>query len=108
MASIDCPEKGQPYGQQAKQFASDLVAGKVVKVWETDTDRYGRIIGFVFVGDKNLNKALLEAGLAWHYKKYNRDPALAKLEYEARSAKRGLWVEPDPVAPWEWRRRKRE
>jgi len=84
-----------------------MVAGKIVKVWETDTDRYGRIVGFVFVGDKNLNKELLSAGLAWHYKQYSRDPALAKLEFEARSQKRGLWAEPDPVAPWEWRRQKR-
>jgi micrococcal nuclease len=101
LAAIDCPEKKQPYGQKAKQFTSDMVAGKVVKVWETDTDRYGRIVGFVFIGDKNLNKELLSAGLAWHYKQYSRDPEMAKLEFEARSAKRGLWAEPDPAAPWE-------
>ena len=77
-AAIDCPEKKQPYSQKAKQFTADLVAGKVVKVWEVDTDRYGRIVGFVFVNDKNLNKELLSAGLAWHYKQYNRDPEPAK------------------------------
>jgi len=104
-ATIDCPEKSQPYGQKAKQFTADMVAGKTVKVWETDTDRYGRIVGFVFVGDKNLNKELLSAGLAWHYKKYSRDPELAKLEFEARSAKIGLWSEVSPVVPWEWRKR---
>ncbi len=82
--------------------------GRIIgKVWETDTDRYGRIVGFVFDGDKNLNKEILKAGLAWHYKKYSRDPELAKLEFEARSAKIGLWSESDPVAPWEWRRLKR-
>ena len=69
---------------------------------------YGRIVGFVFVGDKNLNKELLSAGLAWHYKQYSRDPELAKLEFEARSAKRGLWAESDPMPPWEWRRMKRQ
>jgi micrococcal nuclease len=41
---------------------------------------------------------------AWHYKQYSRDPELAKLEFQARSAKIGLWSEPNPVAPWEWRR----
>jgi micrococcal nuclease len=107
LAAIDCPEKKQPYGQKAKQFTADMVAGKVVTVWETDTDRYGRTVGFVFIGDKNLNKELLSAGLAWHYKKYSRDPELAKLENKARVAKLGLWSEPDPVAPWEWRRLKR-
>ncbi len=108
LASIDCPEKGQPYGQAAKKFTAGLVAGKIVKVWPTDTDRYGRTIAFVFVGDVDLNKELLKAGLAWHYKKYSRDPELAKLEFEARSKKVGLWKEPDPVAPWEWRKMKRD
>ena len=106
LASIDCPEKGQPYGQSAKKFTSKRVAGKIVKIWETDTDRYGRIVGFVFVGDRNLNKDLLSAGLAWHYKQYSRDPELAKLEFKARSARIGLWSEPDPIPPWEYRKRK--
>ena len=105
LASIDCPEKGQPYGQAAKKFTADLVAGKIVKVWPTDTDQYGRTIAFVFVGGVDLNKELLKAGLSWHYKKYSRDPELAKLEFEARSKKVGLWVEPDQVAPWEWRKK---
>jgi len=108
LAAIDCPEKGQPYGQKAKRFTADMVAGKVVKIWPTDTDRYGRIVAFIFVGDKNLNKELLSSGLAWHYKKYSRDPELAKLEFEARSKKIGLWKEPDPVPPWEWRRGKQQ
>ena len=107
LAAIDCPEKKQPYGQKAKQFTADLVAGNVVKVWEIVTDRYGRIVSFVFVNDKNLNKELLSAGLAWHYKQYSRDPELARLEFEARSAKRGLGAESGPVAPWEWRGKKK-
>jgi len=104
LASIDCPEKGQPYGNAAKKYTANMVAGKVVKIWPTDTDRYGRTVAFVFVGGVDVNKELLKAGLAWHYKKYSRDPELAKLEFEARSKKVGLWKEPDPVPPWEWRR----
>ena len=107
LASIDCPEKGQPYGQVAKKFTADLVIGKIVKVWPTDIDRYGRTIAFVFVGATDLNKELLKAGLAWHYKQYSRDPELAKLEFEARSKKVGLWKESDAIAPWEWRKNKR-
>jgi len=107
LAAIDCPEKGQPYGQAAKKFTANLVAGKIVKVWPTDTDRYGRTIAFVFVDGTDVNKELLRAGLAWHYKQYSRDPELAKLEFEARAKKMGLWKEPDQIAPWEWRRQKR-
>jgi len=107
LASIDCPEKGQPYSKAAKKYTAKLAAGKVVTIWPTDTDRYGRTIAFVFVGSKDLNKELLKAGLAWHYKKYSRDPELAKLEFEAKSKKVGLWKEPNQIAPWEWRKNKR-
>lgn len=105
LAGIDCPEKGQPYGNAAKKFTADLVAGKVVIVWPTGAYRQGSNMSFVFVDGKSLNKELLSAGLAWHYKKYSRDPELAKLEFEARSKKLGLWAEPYPVPPWKWRQR---
>jgi len=32
LASIDCPEKGQPYGQAAKKFSANMVGGKVAKI----------------------------------------------------------------------------
>lgn len=102
---IDCPEKSQDFGNVAKTFLSDMVAGKLVKVKKMDTDRYGRTIGMVFIDGKNVNEELLRAGLAWHYKYYDKNPEWAKLEEEARSAKKGLWLMADPVAPWEWRKR---
>ena len=49
------------------------------KLWPTDTDQYGRTVAFVFIGSTALNRELLKAGLAWHYKHYSRDPELAKL-----------------------------
>jgi endonuclease YncB( thermonuclease family) len=105
LAAIDCPEKGQPYANAAKKFTANMVAGKVVIVWPTFTYRHGRMVAFVFVDNKSLNKELLSAGLAWHYKEYSRDPELAKLEFEARSKKVGLWSEPNPMPPWKWRKK---
>ncbi len=105
LAAIDCPEKWQPYANAAKKFTTNMVAGKVVIVWPTFTYKDGRHVAFVFVDDKSLNKELLSAGLAWHYKKHSRDPELAKLEFEARSKKIGLWAEPNPVPPWKWRKK---
>ncbi|HEY5690108.1 MAG TPA: thermonuclease family protein [Cyclobacteriaceae bacterium] len=81
--------------------------GRVVKIEKMDTDRrYGRTIGMVFIDSKNVNEELLRAGLAWHYKYYDKNKEWAKLAEEARVGKRGLWSIPNPVPPWEWRRRK--
>src|SRR5690606_41000810 len=103
---IDCPEKGQPYNRVATQFTKDMLALGKVKVQRMDTDRYGRVVGIVLINDTiNLNERLLEAGLAWHYKSYDRNPEWAKLETIAKTAKRGLWEEEGAIAPWEWRKR---
>lgn len=105
---IDCPEKGQPYSRVATQLARDLLASGKVKVQRMDTDWYGRVVGIVLINDTiNLNERLLEAGLAWHYKSYDRNPEWAKLETIAKTAKRGLWEEEGAIAPWEWRKRQR-
>lgn len=105
---IDAPEMSQAYGRKSKDFLSALVAGKTVKVIVRDTDRYGRSVGDVMVGDKSANAELVAAGLAWHYVEYSKDEKLAALEKEARARKLGLWADPDPVPPWEFRRIKRE
>lgn len=107
LAGIDCPEKKQPFGQVAKRFTLDLAALKIVKVEYSKTDFYGRKIGTVFLpNDINLNHALVEAGLAWWYRKYSQDKTLEKLEMQARQAGRGLWINPDPLPPWSWRKKR--
>ncbi|MEJ6982402.1 thermonuclease family protein [Pedobacter sp. P351] len=79
---IDCPEKSQDFGQKA---TSDLCYGKTVEVQALDTDRYGRTIGLVKLPDgKVLNKELLKAGLAWHYKHYDKSADFASLEETAK------------------------
>lgn len=105
LAHIDCPEKGQPYGSRAKEFASDFCFSQVVRVVQTEKpDRYGRLIAEVFLGSQCLNKELVRAGLAWHFVKYSSDAGYARLEREARSRRVGLWSEPRAVAPWDWRK----
>lgn len=102
---IDCPEHDQAYGQEAKAYASSLVLNKTIAVTITGRDRYGRYIGDVSAGGVSVNASLVEAGYAWHYKKYSTDERLAALEREARSAGRGLWQDKNPVAPWDFRKR---
>ena len=105
---IDAPEKGQPHGQKAKQFVLDLAAQKIVTVNVTDTDRYDRSVGDIILPDgTNLNREVVRAGYAWHYVKYSDDASLGELEKDARKARRGLWQDKDPIAPWDWRKSKR-
>ena len=108
LAEIDTPERGQPYGSKAKEALSQLAFGKRVRVVATDHDRYGRIVGRVYIGDTDVNAELVRQGAAWVYRQYAKDPGLFALEAEARKAKRGLWGLPEAerVPPWEWRRRK--
>lgn len=111
LAGIDAPEKGMPFGQKSKQHLSDLVAGKQVQVETTKVDRYGRNVGKVIVDGWDANLAQIEAGFAWHYKDYQREQSRAdRLAYSqaedlAREARKGLWLDKEPVPPWEWRRR---
>ena len=96
---IDCPEKRQPFGTRATQFTGDLAFGKDVKVLVRDVDRYGRTVGEVILPDgRSLNRELVRAGLAWWYRHYApNDRELERLEAEARTARRGLWADKEPV-----------
>jgi len=108
LAGIDCPEKKQAFGTRAKQFTSDASFGKFVTVKVETIDRYGRTVGEVILPDgKILNRELVSVGFAWWYRQYSNDESLGQLEVEARTAKRGLWVEPNPIPPWEFRKLQR-
>jgi micrococcal nuclease len=105
---VDCPEKKQAFGQKAKQFTSSLVFGRTVVVVPIDKDRYKRLVGDVVLPDGvNLSYELVKAGLAWWYRKYSDDVILAVLELEAQLERRGLWTDPHPIPPWEWRKNMR-
>ena len=105
---IDCPEKGQAYGQRAKRAASELAFGKEVIVQTYGHDKYKRTIGDVILPDGvNLNQELVKQGWCWWYRKYAPgDTVLEGVEKDAREARKGLWADPQPVPPWEWRKRK--
>lgn len=114
LAGIDAPESSQPFGQRSKQSLSDLAYRQRAQVEWDKTDRYGRIIGKVLVGDLDVCLEQIRRGLAWHYKKYEDEQPLedrqsyANAEEGARKAKVGLWGDPAPIPPWDWRKVKRE
>ena len=107
---IDTPEKAQDFGNRAKQFTYSLVYGKNVKVIQEDVDRYGRIVGMIFIGDICVNEEIIKNGFAWVYQKYCDKPLCQewlKLEADARSNSLGLWNHSNPIPPWEFRRGKK-
>ncbi len=105
---IDSPESDQPYYGAAKDALSKLVRGKSVGIDVKDTDKYGRIVGTVFVDGRNVNLEMVKLGYAWWYEYYaplNGD--LREAQKHARAYKNGLWADSKPTAPWDWRRRTR-
>jgi len=105
---VDTPEKSQDFGKAAKRFTLRATARKTVRVEPRAIDRYGRTVALVTVDGRLLNEALVNAGYAWVYRQYCEERARCSrwqtLEARARAARRGLWAQPDPEPPWDYRR----
>lgn len=114
LANIDAPEMshgygkpGQPFSVQATKWMAQQIEGKEgVTLRCVDEDRYGRKVCDIFSKGNHVNKELVRAGLAWantSNPRYLRDRTVLDAQEEARSAHRGLWTQPKPVPPWQWR-----
>lgn len=104
LAEIDAPEKNQAFGNQAKMALSRKVFGENVKVELRQKDRYGRDIGLVLLDRRNINMEMVEEGYAWCYTQYSRDPRFRVAQNNAQLSRKGLWMDPYAVPPWEFRR----
>ncbi len=120
LAGIDAPEKKQAFGERSKQNLSRLVFNKDVRVEWHKRDKYGRTIGKVWVAPASCsecaktvdaNLAQLSAGMAWWYRQYAKEQSVedqqhySKAESDAQNGRIGLWADPSPMPPWEWRHR---
>ncbi|MDO8312301.1 MAG: thermonuclease family protein [Sideroxyarcus sp.] len=111
LAGIDAPESKQAFGQASKKHLSDLVFGRDVTLDCGKTDKYRREVCVVMVDGKDANLAQVTGGMAWWYRKYQKEQtaqqrgAYEAAEATAKAGRVGLWSEADPVAPWEWRHR---
>ncbi len=109
MEGIDAPEKGMPFYRVSKSYLGEMCFNKNVRLEVTGKDLHGRTLAFSYLDDgRELSHEMIKAGLAWHFKKYSTDKVLSNLEIEARNSKRGLWVNKNPMPPWENRRLHRE
>ena len=95
---------------QSKKSLSDMIFDKDVTVVYDKTDQYGRLVGKILFAGKDVNLEQVKAGMAWHYKEYEREQSpedrelYARAEDDARSTRRGLWVDASPTEPAEFRR----
>lgn len=103
---IDAPERKQPFGEAARGLVSNAVLHRNVSIEEKSRDRYGRIVAIVWLGTgESLQSVLLEAGLAWVWPRYCRNcQSWEELQKKAHMLGLGIWFDPAPIPPWEWRR----
>ena len=113
LMGIDAPERKQPFGKKSKQYLSSLIGKKWVCVDWHKLDKYKRKIGKIIFNKADVNYQMVKKGFAWHFKRYEKEQArndakkYAIAEVKARSSLIGVWSEPDPIAPWDWRKGKR-
>lgn len=102
---IDAPERQQDFGNAARKKMQELTTGHTIFIEIKDTDQYGRTVGIARREDGlNINEEMLRTGMAWHYKAFDKNQKWDQLEREARSKKLGLWAQPNPTPPWQWRK----
>ena len=107
--AIDAPELKQAFGSRSQQSLAEMCAAKSVRVIERGLDRYGRTVGWIICDGVDANSEQVRRGMAWVYERYApRNSPLYGLQGEAHDTRRGLWADPQPVAPWQWRRKTRE
>ncbi|WAC19018.1 thermonuclease family protein [Luteolibacter sp. SL250] len=104
LEGIDAPEKSQEFGEASRLALSALVASKIVDVFPTGKDRYGRTLGWIEVDGIDVNRRMVADGWAWQFTKYNSETKLAQLQRDAQRNRKGLWKAPnEPMPPWEFR-----
>ena len=104
MAAIDCPEKKQAHGDVATSVTTNMLLGQKVQLRSHKRDLYNRVIAEVYKEDLYINQYLVQMGHCWAY--MTKDEEMLGLEKQARSLHTGLWMDENPVPPWEFRKKK--
>lgn len=112
IAGIDAPEKRQDFGQRSKANLSGLAFNQAAVAACRKIDRYKRNLCVVSVAGRDVGLEQIRAGMAWHYKQYAKEqPTSERITYEraeneAKAKRLGLWVDAEPLPPWEWRHKR--
>ena len=103
---IDAPEKKQAFGNKSKDNLAKYIAGKTVTVQYQKKDKYKRVLGTIYYNNTDINLQQVKDGYAWVYKKYSNNQTYYKAEKIAKDKKVGLWIDKNPISPWEFRKKK--
>jgi endonuclease YncB( thermonuclease family) len=103
--AIDAPEKNQAFSNASKKSLSSICFQMAAIVETFGLDKYGRTIGDVTCNKVNANKHQVDNGMAWVYRKYSNDSTLIALEAQAKNMGLGLWDDPNPIPPWDFRQK---
>lgn len=106
--AIDAPEKKQPFNKASRRSLAKLCLNQSATVITNKQDKYGRSIGDLFCNGVSANQYQVQHGYAWVFRKYSQEQRLLALESNAHHSYIGLWSDPSPIPPWEWRKAKRE
>jgi micrococcal nuclease len=121
LANIDAPEKDQPFGKQARDSLQELIGKKQIQVDSQAVDKYGRTVGLIMADGLDVNQEQVRRGMAWAavgwrqsrrtpvplagaYSHSRTDKNYIDLQNDAKRARRGLWAQSNPQAPWQWRK----
>ena len=107
LTEIDAPERDQPYGAESTKLLKQLLEDGYFDVDISGIDIYERHLGRLYDNGVDINREMVERGLAWVYDKYVTDKSFYENQSSAQKNNRGLWQNPESIAPWSWRQRGR-
>ena len=97
LIGINAPEISDIFGQEAKQYLSNLIENKNVDLLSDnishDRDRYQRLLRYVFLDGVDINKKMISDGFAFAYLKYNFDKSSVyeQAQIQAQEMNNGIW-----------------
>jgi len=103
LVGIDAPELDQPTGRESRAALVAKLSGGLVRVEGDARDQHGRLLGTLRLDDRDLNREMVAEGWAWAFTGFAEDSDLIAAESAARRARRGVWADPQPLPPRQWR-----
>jgi micrococcal nuclease len=109
LIAIRAPGEGQRFADEAKQHLSELVLFQPVSVDYAGFVGNNYLLGKVFYKEMDVGAQMIRDGVAWFDPRASdrltdaERQIYAECQSAARSERRGLWQDPNPIAPWDFK-----